>query len=343
MKKTSLLLIGIALSSISVASAQTIGDKVDYPYTWTTETNPVAKHTYICDPSAKVFSDGKVWVVTSHDDDYAKGYGTMLSYHVLSTPDLKTWTDYGKVLTVDDISWADSDLWAPDFCERNGKYYLYSPAGADHRIGVFVSDRPEGPYKDALGKPLIPLTAAIDPMVFIDDDGQAYMYFSRKGKYCYVVKLKENMTEIDGDIEELTNKSLRSTVDGDWQFVEGPSVHKRNGIYYMLYPAKMYKHGEPYNNHYGDELLCYATSKSPMGPFKYQGRISDYTGIHTIHQSPITFKGKDYLFYHNGKLAQDLGVEKKHQMYRRSMCLGEMEYYQDGKIKYFNQTENIFK
>lgn len=342
MKRFSNLFLAFALFSIYAVNAQTIRDDVKYPYTWTTTTNPLLKHAYACDPSAKVFKDGKVWVLTSHDDNDALNYSTMLNYHLFSSEDLKTWTDHGIVLDVDDVSWATSDLWAPDICERNGKYYIYVPAGADHRIGVFVSNRPEGPYKDALGKPLIPITGAIDPMVYVDDDGQAYMYFSRKGKYCYVVKLKDNMIEMDGEIEELTNKSLRNTTDGDWQFVEGPFVHKRNGIYYMTYPAKMYKHGAPYNNHNGDELLCYATSKSPMGPFVYAGKISGFSGIHTFHQSIITFKGEDWMFYHNGQLAKENGGWE-HAMYRRSMCLNKLYYNEDGSIRFFEQKKNIFE
>ncbi len=330
------------ITSVTV-NGQSIGDKVEYPYTWKTTENPVVKHVYSCDPSAKVFDDGQIWVITSHDADDARGYWTMLDYHVYSTPDLKTWTDHGVVLSVDDVSWADSDMWAPDFSERNGKYYIYTPAGKEHRIGVFVSDNPAGPYKDALGKPLIPIKDAIDPMVMIDDDGQAYIYFSRKGKYCYVAKLKENMIELDGEIVELTNKSLRSTIDGEYQFVEGPYVHKHNDMYYMTYPGKMYKHGEPYNNHYGDEFLCYAVSENPMGPFTAKGRISEYSGIHTFHQAVITLGGEDYLFYHNGNIAKGLGVDEKYTMYRRSMCVNKLHYNEDGTIKFFEQKSGIFE
>ncbi len=343
MKKLSILLAAISLAQTATSFAQIIGDKVTYPYTWTTTENPVVKHVYACDPSAKVFEDGKIWVVTSHDADDARGYWTMLDYHVYSTSDLKTWTDHGVVLSVDDVAWATSDMWAPDFSERNGKYYLYTPAGKEHRIGVFVSDSPTGPYKDALGKPLIPIYDAIDPMVYIDDDGQAYMYFSRKGKYCYVVKLKENMIEIEGEIVELTNKSLRSTTDGEYQFVEGPYIHKRNGVYYMTYPGKMYKHGAPYNNHDGDEFLCYAVSDSPMGPFTAKGRISETSGIHTFHQAVINLDGEDYMFYHTGNMAKKLGVDDKYTMYRRSMSVNKLHYDEDGTIKFFEQKEQVFE
>jgi beta-xylosidase len=321
-------------------SAPAFGQKPDivYPYTWVTDTNPVVTHMYTADPSAKVFGDSIVWVFASHDDDSARGYGWMKDYHFFSTKDMKTWTDHGVALSIDDISWATSHLWAPDACERNGKYYLYAPA--NHQIGVFVSDRPEGPYKDALGKPLIPLTESIDPNVFIDDDGQAYLYFSRRGRYCYVVKLKENMIEMDGMIHELTNQSIRNTINGDFQFAEGPFVHKRNDIYYLTYPARRYKNDSTGSSWVGYEVLCYATSKSPMGPFEYQGQISGESGVHTIHQSIITFKGEDYLFYHNGELFNSRGLTK-YAKYRRSMCVNKLTYNPDGSINFVEQTDRV--
>ncbi|MDC0584771.1 family 43 glycosylhydrolase [Bacteroidales bacterium] len=336
MKKYIFLILTNLLTGLVIAQEK----KITYPYTWTTDKNPVVKHIYACDPSAKVFSDGTVWVFASRDGDNAKSYKGMVRYHFLSTKDMKTWTDHGEALSLDDISWADKNLWAPDACERNGKYYLYAPAG--HNIGVFVSDKPEGPYKDALGKPLIPFSESIDPSVFIDDDGQAYLYFSRRGTFCYVVKLKENMIEMDGPIHELTNISLRSFKDGDFVFVEGPYVHKRNGIYYMSYPAKRYLHGSKgMRNNTGDEVLCYAMSENPMGPFKYAGQLTKESGVHTIHQSIIEFEGESYLFYHNGELAKSRGHEE-YGMYRRSMCINKITYNEDGTINFMEQTEGVF-
>lgn len=323
---------------IFIGSALAQSKDIEYPYTWTTDKNPVVKHAYLCDPSAKVFSDGMVWVFLSHDADTAENYNTMADYHILSTKDMKTWTDHGVGLSLNDISWADSHLWAPDATERNGKYYLYAPA--NFHIGVFMSDKPQGPYRDVLEKPLIPIDRAIDPMVFIDEDDQAYLYFSRNGEDCYVVKLKENMIEIDGVIQELTNWSIRNTVDDDFNFVEGPFIHKYNGLYYMTYPAKRYKHGTK-RNKIGDEVICYATSENPMGPFEYKGIVATESGVHTIHQSIIEFNGEYYFFYHNGALANSKG-EEEFSKYRRSMCVNKLIHNPDGSLKLVEQKTDIF-
>ena len=312
---------------------------VTYPYTWTTQNNPIVKHAYLCDPSAKVFSDGKIWVYLSHDADTAENYDSMADYHILSTADMKTWTDHGVGLSLTDITWANTHLWAPDAAERNGKYYLYAPA--NFHIGVFVSNSPQGPFVDALGKPLIPIDRAIDPMVFIDDDNQAYLYFSRNGEDCYVVKLKDNMVEIEGVIKELTNWSIRNTVNGDYNFVEGPFVHKFNNTYYMTYPAKKYKHGTKRNKE-GDEVICYATSNDPMGPFEYKGIVANESGIHTIHQSIVKFNGAYFFFYHNGALATAKG-EENFKKYRRSLCFNKLVHNPDGSLKLVNQTKNSFE
>ncbi len=335
MKKNKILIFSALTVFCSVFSQN---KKITYPYTWTTEQNPIVKHAYLCDPSAKVYKDGTVWVFASHDSDTAVDYSSMADYHILSSKDLKTWTDHGVGLSLDNISWANSHLWAPDGIERNGKYYLYAPA--NFNIGVFVSNTPEGPYVDALGKPLVPIDRAIDPMVFIDDDDQAYLYFSRNGEDCYVVKLKDNMVETDGIIHELTNWSIRNTVDEDPNFVEGPFIHKYKGTYYMTYPAKRYKHGTR-RNKVGDEVICYATSNSPIGPFEYKGVLATESGVHTIHQSIINFKGEYYFFYHNGGLAKKNGHEA-HKKYRRSMCINKLHHNEDGTLKLIEQTKNVF-
>ncbi len=130
------------------------------------------------DPSARVFGE-KVYVYPSHDAKGARNWKGMVDWHVFSSGDLATWTDHGVIFSLKDIAWADEEAWAPDCIERNGRYYFYFTAGG--QIGVAVSDSPTGPFKDALGKPLVKKDEAdikymIDPCVFIDDDGQAYLY-----------------------------------------------------------------------------------------------------------------------------------------------------------------------
>jgi len=129
------------------------------------------------DPSARVF-DNQLWIYPSHDIAGSKGWD-MVDWHAFSSDDLHTWKDQGVIFSLADLTWAKRYAWAPDAASRNGKYYFYFPA--DDQIGVAVSDRPQGPFKDALGRPLIDRgesgTRVMDPCIFVDDDGQAYLYF----------------------------------------------------------------------------------------------------------------------------------------------------------------------
>ena len=146
-----------------------------------------------------------------------------VDWRVFSTEDLVNWTDHGVVFSLKDLSWAQKEAWAPDCIQRNGKYYFYFPAGG--QIGVAVSESPTGPFKDALGHPLISKGEAgirytIDPCIFIDDDGQAYLYFGG-ARQLGVVKLKDDMITRDGPIQVL---DMPSYYEGIW-------IHKRHGIY----------------------------------------------------------------------------------------------------------------
>jgi Glycosyl hydrolases family 43 len=163
----------------------------------------VTKHQILpdfeADPSARVFH-GRLYVYPSHDIAGSKGWD-MIDWHVFSTDDMVHWKDHGVIFSLKDIRWADKHAWAPDCIERNGKYYFYFPA--DDQIGVALSDSPTGPFKDALGKPLIGRMEAgadvrsIDPNIFIDDDGQAYLYFGNSHDHVAVVKLKQDMITRD--------------------------------------------------------------------------------------------------------------------------------------------------
>src|SRR3954454_3987405 len=134
------------------------------------------------DPSARVFGD-KLYIYASHDLAGNKSWDNMLDFHAFVSDDAKTFTDLGKVFAIEDVTWAKRQLWAPDCVERNGKYYLYF--GAEAQIGVAIADSPAGPFKDALGKPLLAKRTkgifTIDPCVLIDDDNQAYLYFGNSG------------------------------------------------------------------------------------------------------------------------------------------------------------------
>lgn len=257
--------------------------------------NPIVRNQYSADPSARVFGD-RVYVYPSHDILATEGKGRvgwfcMEDYHVFSSADLTEWTDHGMIVSQNNVPWVKPDsysMWAPDCIERNGKFYFYFPTspkdtsayGRGFRVGMAVSNKPTGPFIPQ-AEP-IKNVRGIDPNVFIDKDGQAYLYWSAGN--IYGAKLKENMLELDSEVKtlgDLPSKGLK----------EGPYLFERNGIYYLTYPHVENK----------TERLEYATGNNPLGPFKFTGVIMDESesGCWTNHHSIIQFKGQWYLFYHD--------------------------------------------
>lgn len=257
--------------------------------------NPLIRDQYSADPSARVFGD-RIYVFPSHDIFATEGKGRpgwfcMEDYHVFSSANLTDWVDHGMIVTQNKVPWVKPDsysMWAPDCIYRNGKYYFYFPTaakdtiahGRGFSIGVAVADKPEGPYTPQPAP--IKGVKGIDPNVFIDKDGQAYLYWSQGN--IFGAKLKENMLELDGEVKtlgELPGKGLK----------EGPYLFERNGIYYLTYPHVENK----------IERLEYAIGDNPLGPFKVTGVIMDEspTGCWTNHHSILPFKGQWYLFYHH--------------------------------------------
>ncbi len=281
--------------------------------------NPIITDVYTADPAALVH-DGRVYLYTGHDEG-STSY-VMRDWLCFSSSDMVNWRSEDSPLSLSAFSWARQDAWAGQVIERGGKFYYYVPMS--HRtitgfaIGVAVADQPTGPFVDARGTALITndMTANttgitwddIDPTVFIDDDGQAYLYWGNT--VCHYVKLKPNMIEIDGSIQTVTLPL----------FTEAPWVHKRNGIYYLSYA-------------YGwEEKIAYATSSSITGPWTYRGVINDYVyNCNTNHQAIIEFKGQSYFIYHNGG-APGGGS------YRRSVCIDYLNYNADGTIVPIVQT-----
>jgi hypothetical protein len=281
--------------------------------------NPFIQDQFTADPSARVFN-GKVYVYPSHDILAEEGKGRpgwfcMEDYHVFSSPNLADWTDHGVIVSQNKVNWVDStsySMWAPDCIERNGKYYFYFPAGKDKSlgrgfgIGIAVADKPEGPYVPQPDP--IKNVHGIDPNVFIDKDGQAYLYWSMGN--IFVAKLTEDMLELASEpqvIEELPKEGLK----------EGPFLFERNGIYYLTYPHVQNK----------TERLEYAIGDDPMGPFKAAGVIMDEspTGCWTNHQSIIEFKDQWYLFYHNNDLSPKFDKN-------RSIRIDSLFFSHDGTI-----------
>jgi beta-xylosidase len=255
------------------------------------------------DPTARVFA-GRVYVYPSHDLPGSTGWD-MVDWHVFSSDDLVTWKDHGVIFGLRDITWAKRYAWAPDCIERNGRYFFYFPA--DEQIGVAVADSPTGPFKDALGRPLIGKGEAgifaIDPCIFIDDDGQAYLYFGG-GSKLGVVKLKPDMITRDGGITILPMP----------HYHEGIWVHKRAGLYYFSYPSSR---GDRIAN-----LLEYSIARSPLGPFEHKGVIIDNRS-RNVHGSIVEFHGEWYLFYH----------VQGPSPYERRVCLAPLHYNPDGTIQ----------
>ena len=280
--------------------------------------NPIINHMYSADPSARVFND-TLWVYPSHDKDNAASF-SMEDYHVYSTTDMKTWQDHGPIFNpILQTSWAKEAAWAPDCVYRNGKYFLYYPTDKRH-IGVAVGETPYGPFHDPLGKPLLSIDSPgvvcnrdfIDPCVFIDDDGQAYLFAGQNTVCC--VRLNEDMISYSGKVE---------IIEGVKDFFEAVWVHKRNGVYYMSYSDG------PFHGH--EPQIAYATSSSPLGPYTYQGVILDPVNSGTNHASIVNFKGQDYLFYHTADLSKSLH-DGFHCGVRRSICCDTLRYDSMGRI-----------
>ncbi|UCS93342.1 family 43 glycosylhydrolase [Echinicola marina] len=284
--------------------------------------NPLVKDQFTADPSAMVVGD-RVYVYPSHDVYWEENNGRenwfcMQDYHVFSSENLTDWTDHGVILRQENVPWGNptaNSMWAPDCIESNGKYYFYFPDhsnassvnGEGFTIGVAVADHPEGPFVPQ--EEPIKGVKGIDPNVFIDDDGQAYLYWSQG--HIYGAKLKENMLELAAEpviLQELPSKGLK----------EGPYMFKRNGNYYLTYP-----HVENET-----ERLEYAIGENPLGPFEFKGVIMDEspTGCWTNHHSIINFKGQHYLFYHHNDYSPDFDKN-------RSIRADSLFFEADGSIR----------
>lgn len=310
---------------------------------------PLVTHMYTADPSAHVF-EGRLYVYPSHDidagipfDDDGSHFG-MEDYHVLrmDSPDGEA-VDCGVALHVNDVPWAERQMWAPDAATKDGRYYLYFPAKqADgiFRIGVAVGDRPEGPFT-AEPAP-IEGSYSIDPAVFGDDDDAHYLYFGglwggqlqkyRDNRYDAahvepggeepglgprVARLDAGMTRMAEPSREVlivdeSGRPLRAG-DHDRRFFEAAWLHKHGGRYYFSYSTG--------NTHY----LCYAVGDSPYGPFTYRGRILEPVVGWTTHHSIVEFGGKWYLYYHDSLLSG--GVT-----HLRSIKVAELQHDADGDI-----------
>lgn len=306
-----------ASQSAAVLNAAGAGKAPAVDTSFVAKGNPVIQHKYTADPAALVH-DGRVYVYAGHDvAPPGKEFYEMHEWLCFSTTDFVHWQEHPSPLNVKQFTWAKDDAWASQVIERNGKFYWY--VAVEHAtvrgkaIGVAVSDSPTGPFVDARGSALITndMTKAatiswddIDPSVIIDDDGQAYLFWGNTK--CYYAKLKENMTELDGDIQVVDLPA----------FTEAPWIHKKNGWYYLSYAS-----GFP-------EKIVYAMSKNIHGPWQYKGILNEIAGnSNTNHQAIIDYKGKSYFIYHNGAINTHGGS------FRRSVCVDALRYNRDGTLQ----------
>lgn len=282
--------------------------------------NPIVQTAYTADPAPLVYND-KLYLYTSHDEDDSTWF-TMNDWKLYSTDDMVNWTEHPTPLSFKTFEWARGDAWAAQCIERDGKFYMYVPVTdrkGESAIGVAVADSPYGPFYDPLGTSLVQADFGnIDPTVFIDDDGQAYLYWGNPN--CFYVKLNKDMISYEGGIHAvpMTPESFgrregnpkRATL-----YEEAPWLYKRKGAYYLFYA------GGPIPEH-----LAYATSDSPEGPWKYGGTVmAKEGGSFTNHPGIVDFRGKTYLFYHDASLPGGSG-------FTRSVCVREMDFGRDGKV-----------
>ncbi len=292
--------------------------------------NPIVQTNYTADPAPMVHND-TFWVYSGHDEDGSTVWFNMREWRCYSSVDMANWTDHGSPLDISAFSsWANADAWAAQVIPYKGKFYFYVPvfhSGTKNRmIGVAVADKPTGPFKDALGKPMLSRydCCYIDPTVFVDDDDQAYMYWGNP--YCFYVKLNKDMTSYFGDVVQIPeNAQTFASCYG-----EAPWLYKKNNQYYLIWAA---------DNPNGKENIRYSTSSSPTGPWKYAGLIMPTQGLTwtkpctswTNHEGIVDFKGKSYFVYHNAA-APGGGP------FMRSTCIEEFTYNADGTIPQINMT-----
>ncbi|MFG1677030.1 family 43 glycosylhydrolase [Micromonospora sp. NPDC049282] len=289
--------------------------------------NPIVQNIYTADPAPLVYN-GRVYLYTGHDEDNSTWF-TMKEWRVYSSDDMVNWTDHGSPLNLATFSWAKQDAWAGQAVYRNGKFYWYVPmvvrATGQMGIGVAVADSPTGPFRDAIGRPLVS-NGEIDPTVFIDDDGQAYLYWGNPR--LWYVKLNADMTSYSGSPTQIplttagfgarTGDANRPTL-----YEEGPWVYKRNNLYYNVFAAKCCS-----------EFLAYSTAPGPLGPWTYRGTVMPTQGSSfTNHPGIVDYKGGSYLFYHNGALPGGGG-------FTRSVAVEKFTYGSDGSIPTINMTNN---
>jgi arabinoxylan arabinofuranohydrolase len=296
--------------------------------TLTLADNPIIQTIYTADPAPMVYNN-RVYLFTGHDEDGSVG-NNMRDWRLFSSSDMANWQDHGVVLKVTDFAWSSGNAWAGQVIERNGKFYYYVPVlvpAGGFAIGVAVSDTITGPYRDAIGNYIV-RDGQVDPTVFIDDDGQAYMYWGNPE--LWYVRLNEDMISYSGEPTrvELTPEGFgpregEHGLERPTAFEEGPWLYKRGDTYYMAYAANCCQ-----------EDLRYSTGPSATGPWTYRGiMMPKEGGSASNHPGLIEYQGRSYLFYHNDALPG--GGDNT-----RSVAVEEFTYGADGSIPEMNMSSS---
>lgn len=287
--------------------------------------NPIIQTNYTADAASLVYKD-RFYIYAGRDEATTTGrWYRMHEWRIYSSEDMVNWTDHGPKLLPTDFSWASGDAWATECIYHKGKFYWYITAHhkelGTKAIGVAVSDSPTGPFVVAKETPLITSAMTptkggfdeIDPTVFVDDDGQAYLYWGNGT--CKYVKLNDDMVSFSGKIEYVDVA----------KYGEAPWLQKINNTYYLSYSSN------------SPSTIEYATSKSATGPWKYQSRILEIVeNCVTSHQAITEFKDRWYFVYHNGILPEG-------GSFRRSVCIEEFTFKPDGSMPLIKPTKEGIK
>lgn len=307
-------------------------NKFGYAQEYKPGENPIFRNIFTADPAPLVYND-TLFVYAGHDEAGEEQMFNITEWVVYSTNDMKHWTYHGPVMEPTDFDWAIRDAWASQVIEKNGKFYFYTtaehgPPYNSKAIGVAVADHPLGPFKDAKGSALANDATTptpedphdwddIDPTAFTDEDGTTWVAWGNM--HLYLAKLKPNMIEFDGPIQEIYLPN----------YTEGPWIHKRKDTYYLSYPC--FAHQNMF------EKICYATAPQITGPWTYQGIIMDRTkNSYTIHPGIVEYNDQWYFFYHTANLTID-GLAGA--IGRRSVSVEYMYYNEDGTIKPIGKTK----
>lgn len=282
--------------------------------------NPVFPGWY-ADPEGVIFGK-EYWIYPT----YSAAYEQQVFFDAFSSPDLVTWTKHSRILDTNAVTWAKRAMWAPAAIEKDGRYYFFFSANDVHKgqvggIGVAVADRPGGPFKDYLGKPLIGDfhngAQPIDQFVFKDKDGQHYMFYGG-WRHCNIARLRPDFTGFEPSPDGVTFREI--TPEG---YVEGPFMFLKDGKYYFMWSEGGWT-GPDYS-------VAYAIADSPMGPFKRIGKILQQdpaVATGAGHHSVIKAPGKDrwFIVYHRRPLGDREGNH-------RVTCIDRMEFDANGLIR----------